>query len=74
MKAVFGALFYFSLHLGRYLGAVGVLGLIAYPFGWWRHYIWLWLAFLVLGIFSAYMLDEIKKEADHVRRHGTYRP
>lgn len=73
MKAIFGMIFYLSLYVGRYLGAVGVLGLIAYPFGWYRHDIWLWLGLIVLGIFSAYLLDEIKKEAEHVRRQGHYR-
>jgi len=52
----------------RWLGAVGVIGLIGYPFGWWRHWIWAWLIFLVLGFFGAAMLEKIKKEADEVRQ------
>jgi hypothetical protein len=69
MYKIFGMIFYLSLYVMRWLGAVGVLGLIAYPFGLYRRWIWVWIVLLALGFFGAAMLEKIKKEAEVVRQH-----
>ena len=50
-----------ALYIGRYLGLVGVLGLLARLIGWYKSWIWVWVVFVMIGFVSAAVLEKIQK-------------
>ena len=59
---ILGGLFVAALYIGRYLGLVGVLGLLARLIGWYREWIWTWVIFVIIGFISAAVLEKIQKK------------
>ena len=59
--AALAGVFVAALYIGRYLGLVGVLGLLARLIGWYREWTWTWVVFLVIGFISAAVLENIQK-------------
>ena len=61
--AIPGDLLVAVLYIGRRLGAIGVLGLLLRLIGWYKSWVWTWVIFLIIGFFSAAILEKIQKSA-----------
>jgi hypothetical protein len=57
-----GGLLVMALYIGRYLGLVGVLGLLARLIGWYKAWIWVWVIFVIIGFFSAAVLERLQRD------------
>jgi len=55
-------IFVIALYIGRYLGLVGVLGLLARLIGWYKEWIWTWVVFVIIGFVSAALLERLQKD------------
>jgi hypothetical protein len=60
---VLGGLVVMALYIGRYLGLVGVLGLLARLIGWYKEWMWVWVVFVLIGFISAALLEKLQKSA-----------
>lgn len=60
-EAALGSLLVMALYLGRWLGAVGVLGLLLRLIGWYKSWVWTWAVFVIIGFVSAAVLEKIQK-------------
>lgn len=61
--AALAGVFVAALYIGRYLGLVGVLGLLARLIGWYREWTWTWVIFVIIGFVSAAVLDKLQKSS-----------
>ena len=62
--SVLGGLLVMSLYIGRYLGLVGVLGLLARLIRWYKSWMWMWVIFVIIGFVSAAILDRMQKSSN----------
>lgn len=51
------------LRLGRYLGLVGVIGLLLRLIGWYKSWIWTWVIFVIIGFISAAVLEKLQRKS-----------
>ena len=63
VEATLAGLVVVALYIGRYLGLVGVLGLLLRLVGWYKEWIWTWVIFLIIGIISAAVLEKMQKSS-----------
>lgn len=63
-EATLGGLLVMALYLGRWLGAVGVLGLLLRLIGWYKSWVWTWVIFVIIGFVSAAILDRLQKSSN----------
>ncbi|HZP55407.1 MAG TPA: hypothetical protein VFB03_01395 [Candidatus Saccharimonadales bacterium] len=60
---ILGGLFVAALYIGRWLGAIGVLGLLFRLIGWYKEWIWTWVIFVIIGFISAAVLEKLQKSS-----------
>lgn len=60
---ILGGLLVVALYIGRWLGAVGVFGLLARLLGWYKAWVWTWVVFVIIGFVSAAVLEKLQKQA-----------
>lgn len=65
LAAVLGGLLVIVLFIGRWLGMVGVLGLLARLIGWYKSWVWVWVwvIFVIIGFVSAALLEKLQKSS-----------
>ena len=61
--SVLGGMLVMSLYIGRYLGLVGVVGLLARLIGLYKEWVWVWVVFVIIGFISAALLEKLQKSA-----------
>lgn len=61
-EATLGSLLVMALYAGRWLGAVGVLGLLLRLIGWYKSWVWTWAVFVIIGFVSAALLEKLQKK------------
>lgn len=61
VQIALGSLFAIALFIGRFLGLVGILGLLTRLVGWYKSWIWVWVVFVIIGFVSAAVLEKLQK-------------
>jgi len=62
---LFVGLFMAALYVGRWLGMVGVFGLLFRLIGWYKSWVWIWVIFVIIGFVSAAVLEKLQKSSTH---------